>query len=33
MYIAEPSKDFLQIPAHGTIADSILDWDAFVRTL
>ena len=28
-YMAEPSKDFLQIPAHRTTADSALNWEIF----
>ena len=27
--MAEPSKDFLQIPAHRTTADTVLNWDVF----
>ena len=29
VYIAEPSKDFLQIPAHRTTADTVLNWEIF----
>ena len=27
--MAEPSKDFLQIPAHRTTADTVLNWEVF----
>lgn len=27
--LAEPSKDFLQIPAHRTTADTVLNWEIF----
>ncbi|KAK3721479.1 hypothetical protein LTR37_003035 [Vermiconidia calcicola] len=29
IYIAEPSKDFLQIPAHRTTSDTVLNWEVF----